>query len=150
MKNNLTLLFIFSCLPLGSELTAYTANIYNDSHEQIAVRMRFKDQTTNAFYWGDWVHINGKASITSKKPEDSIFGFAMLGEQAAQQLSKHENSEEDQAKGIVYLVSDFRSTSNKHFSEIAQDARITIRDAKIEISATLPKENIYWTGEYTR
>lgn len=144
-------LLLFSCLLLGSEVAAFTANIYNDSHEQIAVRLRFRDQDTNALYWGDWVHVNGKASIASKKPGDSIFGFAMLGEQAAQQLTNRENSEnQDEAKGIVYLLSDFRSTSNKHYTEIAQDARITIRDAKIEISATLPKENIYWTGEYTR
>ncbi|MGE0010271.1 MAG: hypothetical protein AB7F19_07110 [Candidatus Babeliales bacterium] len=150
MKTICASLFCAVSLLASCNILAITVNLANDSREHINVRMRFRDQKTNELYWSDWVYTPDKASITSKNPGDAIFGFSILGAQASQQLSVHEHADEEQPKGITYLLTDFHSPSNKLFSEIAQNAKITIRDAKIEITTTLPEENLYWTGEYIR
>lgn len=127
-----------------------SASVYNDSSEQISVRIRFRN---NELYWSHWEHIpagNSVITLTAKHPEDSIFGFAMLGEQAALIAASKQDEGEQAPTGRVYLLSDFRSDSGKQFNQIGENIRITIRDNKIEVSANLPDEKMFWTGEFSR
>ncbi len=150
MKVMHTILTLLTTLILIAETQAVTVTINNDSYEEITVRIRYRDQDTKELYWTDWVHVPNKTTIQSKKTTDQLFGFAMLGGQASQNISlSNKEAATDDITGRIFLVNDFHS-SIKHFEAVPYNTNITIRDAKIELSAFLNGDKRYWTATYVR
>lgn len=142
-------MFLCAGLLITSGAHAVSATIFNDDNEQINVRISFKEKDKKNYYWSKWHPIapQEKAVIKSKKPEDSIFSFAILvSDIGIHQLNKSDNK----VKGYIFQVSNFRAASSKRFTHLPTDIQIYIRDSRIDISAAFPKENMYWFGEHER
>lgn len=143
-----TLLLAF----VAQSASAITIDVYNDGNDQLLARGRFTDRNNN-FYWTEWDNLIDHVAIKSIHPDDAFYGIALL---PAQNINADVKPEKN-TRGIVYQLSDFHSDSGKQFTQLSTDARVTIRDAKIEVSTNLnptntsaPAEGDYWTGDYAR